>query len=444
VAAGNHSTCRGRLRAWLAGAVAVGTTSAIVIIVSTAEPASAQSSPAPVDLGKAGSFAAFAQDSVVSGWLPAVITGDVGVDQAGPEALKGFPPGVIEGEVHVADAAAEQVDADIEAAYNDLSGRAADDMVGPQLGGMTLAPGVYRSTDDLDLDGTLTLDAQGDRDAVFVLQTPQDSSLIAQLNSAVVLINGADACNVFWQVGQDFALFNGSRFAGTVLASRSAALNEGAAVGGRLLVRDGPVVFVAGNNVVDLPDCDAPTATTARQSSSTHIDGRPGGRQAGTRESADREPSGAESGDQRSARTGSAGSESMADESTGEESASRRSAGGDSTGDESTGDESTGEESASRRSAGGDSTGDESTGEESASRRSAGGDSTGDESSGGESATGRFAGDQPAGGLPAAGLPTGDLPGAGSADPIPGVGLPRMNSVPSLDGLLGLGRLLSI
>ena len=122
---------------------------------------------------------------------------------------------------------------------------------------MTLAPGVYRSIDDLDLDGTLTLDAQGDRDAVFIFQVPDDSSLIAQLNSAVVLTNGARACKVFWQVGQDFAGFDGVRFAGTVLATRSAALNERGAVDGRLLVRDGPVVFVAGNNVVTRPDCDA-------------------------------------------------------------------------------------------------------------------------------------------------------------------------------------------
>ncbi|MFD1524226.1 ice-binding family protein, partial [Pseudonocardia yunnanensis] len=324
MAAGNHSARRGRLRAWLAGALAVGTTSAVVIIVSTAEPASAQSSPAPVDLGNAGSFAAFAEDSVANGRLPTVIAGDVGVNQAGPEALEGFPPGIVDGEIHVADAAAERADADVEAAYDDLAGRAADDTVGPQLGGMTLAPGVYRSIDDLDLDGTLTLDAQGDHDAVFVFQTPEDSSLIAQVNSAVVLTNGADACNVFWQVGQDFALFNGSRFAGTVLASRSAALNEGAAVGGRLLVRDGPVVFLAGNNVVTLPDCDAPPAAAGRHSSSTHIDGHPDGRQAGTHESADREPSGVESGDRRSARTESDDNGSMADESTGEESAGRR------------------------------------------------------------------------------------------------------------------------
>jgi hypothetical protein len=228
-----------------------------------------------------------------------------------------------------------------------------------------------------------------------------------------VLTNGADACNVFWQVGQDFALFNGSRFAGTVLASRSAALNEGAAVGGRLLVRDGPVVFVAGNNVVSLPDCDARTAANARQISSIHIDGHPDGRQAGTRESADRAPSGDESGDQRSARTESADSEYMSDGSTG--------------------DESTGEESASSRSAGGDSTGDESTGGESATGRSAGDQPGGDQPAGG----------QPADWLPAAGLSTGRLPGAGSA-PIPGVGLPGMDSVPGLDGLLGLGGLLPL
>ncbi|WP_433284950.1 ice-binding family protein [Pseudonocardia sp. CA-142604] len=396
MAAGNHAARRGRLRAWLAGALAVGTTSAVVIIVSTAEPAAAQSSPAPVDLGKAGSFAAFAEDSVGNGRLPTVIAGDVGVNQAGPDALEGFPPGILDGEVHVADAVAERADSDIETAYDDLAGRAADETVGPQLGGMTLAPGVYRSIDDLDLDGTLTLDAQGDHDAVFIFQTPEDASLIAQLNSAVVLTNGADACNVFWQVGQDFALFNGSRFAGTVLASRLAALNEGAAVAGRLLVRDGPVVFVAGNNVVTLPDCDARAASTTRHSSSTQSDGR----QAGPHESADREPSGGESADRRSARTESADDQSMADESAG----------------------------------------DESRGEESASRRSADGDSTGDESTGGDPATGRSAGDQQAGDLPPYWPTTARLPGPDGS--IPGFVLPQIGGVPSVDGLLGLGGLL--
>ncbi|MCH6172468.1 ice-binding family protein [Pseudonocardia alaniniphila] len=395
MAAGNHSARRGRLRAWLAGALAVGTTSAVVIIVSTAEPASAQSSPAPVDLGKAGSFAAFAENSVANGRLPTVIAGDVGVNQAGPDALEGFPPGIVDGEVHVADAVAERADADIEKAYDDLAGRAADETVGPQLGGMTLAPGVYRSIDDLDLDGTLTLDAQGDHDAVFIFQTPEDASLIAQLNSAVVLTNGADSCNVFWQVGQDFALFNGSRFAGTVLASRSAGLNEGAAVAGRLLVRDGPVVFVAGNNVVTLPDCDARANSTTRHSSSTHSDGHRDGSPAGTHESADREPSGGESGDRRSARTESADDESMADESRG----------------------------------------DESTGEESASRRSADGDSMGDEPTGGVPATGRSAADQQAGDLPPGWPTAARLPGPDGT--VPGFLLPQIGGVPSVNGLLG-------
>jgi hypothetical protein len=194
-------------------------------------------------------------------------------------------------------------------------------------------------------------------------------------------------------------LFNGSRFAGTVLASRSAGLNEGAAVAGRLLVRDGPVVFVAGNNVVTLPDCDA-RAGASRQSSSTRTDGHPGGRQAGTQESADRAPSGDGSGDRRSTRTESADRESMADESTG----------------------------------------DESTDEESTSRRSADGDSTGAESTGGESATGRSTGDLPTGDLPPGWPPAARLPGPDGS--VPGFLLPRLDSVPSLDGLLGLGGLL--
>ena len=83
------------------------------------------------------------------------------------------------------------------------------------LGGMTLAPGFYIFTTSAFLDGVLTLDAQGDLNAVFVFQT--GSTLIVSTNSSVVVINGGKHSNVFWQVGSSASIGTNTSFVGNIL-----------------------------------------------------------------------------------------------------------------------------------------------------------------------------------------------------------------------------------
>ena len=119
---------------------------------------------------------------------------------------------------------------------------------------MLLTSGVYAHDSGMQLTGTVTLDAQGDPAAVFIFKA--GSTLITASNSSVELVNGASACNVFWQVGSSATLGTGTTFVGTVLALTSATLGAGSTVEGRILARNGAVTL--DNNLVAAPSCAAP------------------------------------------------------------------------------------------------------------------------------------------------------------------------------------------
>ena len=123
--------------------------------------APAHAAEATVGLGTAGSFAVLAGQSITNTG-PSVVMGDIGV---GPgTAVSGIPPLVqTDGALHVADAVANQAQADLVAAYDSAAGRSTvTDVTGQDLGGMTLTSGVATHTSGMQLTGTLTLDAQGD------------------------------------------------------------------------------------------------------------------------------------------------------------------------------------------------------------------------------------------------------------------------------------------
>ena len=139
--------------------LAVGTISAMGLVAGIvgAPVASAASVQAPVGLGTATSFAVLA-GATVTNTGPSTITGDVGVSPG--TAVTGFPPGLVtHGTIHAADAVAAQAQLDLTTAYNDAAGRTPADAVPPDLGGLTLAPGVYNSATTMGLTGTVTLDA---------------------------------------------------------------------------------------------------------------------------------------------------------------------------------------------------------------------------------------------------------------------------------------------
>ncbi len=218
---------------------------------------------APVGLGTADAFAVLAAAGVTNTG-PTIIDGDLGTCPT--PAITGFPPGTVNGTVHAGDAVCLQAQSDLTIAYNDAAGRAPTTVYPgvKDLGGLTLTPGVYKA-DAFENSGTLTLDAQGDPNAVFIFQA--GSTLITAPTSSGMLINGAQACNVFWQVGSSATLGVGSTFVGTILALTSITANTNASVTGRLLARNGAVTL--DSNTVTRPVCLPVSTTTSSTSTSS-------------------------------------------------------------------------------------------------------------------------------------------------------------------------------
>ena len=207
----------------------------LLITASLASSAEAASVP----LGTADSFAVLA-GTTVTNTGPSVISGDLGVSPGA--AVTGFPPGTVTaGTIHAADAVALQAQGGLTTAYNDAAGRSSTATISSDLAGSTLGPGVYTSASSLGLSGDLTLDARGDPSAVFVFQA--GSTLTAGSGSRVLLVGGAQPCNVFWQVGSSATIGTTSASAGNILALTSISLTTGATLNGRALARNGAVTL---------------------------------------------------------------------------------------------------------------------------------------------------------------------------------------------------------
>ncbi len=234
-----------------------------VFAVALGAPAALAAQP-QVGLGNAAPFAVLA-GTTVTNTGPSVISGDVGVSPG--TAVTGFPPGQVNnGTIHLGDAVAAGAQADLTTAYNDAAGRTpATTVANPDLGGTTLAPGVYKVASAMSLTGTVTLDGQNDPNAVFIFQA--GSTLITASSSTVKLIGGAQACNVFWQVGSSATLGTGSNFAGTIMALTSASVQTGATVAGRVLARNGQVSL--DDNTITVPTCTTATTTSTTTTGTT-------------------------------------------------------------------------------------------------------------------------------------------------------------------------------
>ena len=205
-------------------------------------------SEAPVKLGSAVDYAVLASSTVTNvNSVGTTVTGDIGVSPG--TAVLGFPPGIVNGRIHAGDVAAAQAQSDVTTAYNDAAGRStAPITVAGNLGGMTLYPGLYKSTSSLAVSsGDLTLDAQGDSNAVFIFQAA--STLTTTSGRQVILRGGANASNIFWQVGSSATFGTGSVFKGTILAYASITFNTGATLEGRALAKNGAVTLDS-NNIV--------------------------------------------------------------------------------------------------------------------------------------------------------------------------------------------------
>ncbi|WP_329430717.1 ice-binding family protein [Streptosporangium sp. NBC_01495] len=262
-------------------AVTPATASATAVTPPTVTPATAGATavtPAtadaatPVQLGTAANFEVLGRDAVTNTG-PTVVTGDLGLWPG--TALSGFPPGTVTGTVHQTDAAAQQAQTDLTVAYDDAAGRPVDATVPTELGGITVTPGVYDSAaGTFQITGTLTLDARGDPGAVFIFKTA--STLVTASDGTVTLVNGAQAANVFWQVGSSATLGTNSAFSGNILALSAITATTGVTVVGRLLSRGGAITL--NTNTVAPPFaqlCGTATTTTTLTSTCPLGDGGP-------------------------------------------------------------------------------------------------------------------------------------------------------------------------
>ena len=238
-----------------AGAGSVNFWASRQIAVYGFSPASAQTAPS---LGSAQRFAVLG-GSTVTNTGSSVITGDLGVSPG--SAVTGFPPGlVVSGTIHGADAAALAAQAAVTTAYNTLVVEACtQDLTGQDLGGQTLTAGVYCFSSSAQLTGTLTLNAQGNANAVFIFK--MGSTLTTASASSVVLINGGSPGNAFWQVGSSATLGTGTSFAGNILALASITVTTGASVTGRALARNGAVTLDTNAVTAPRPITSALTTT---------------------------------------------------------------------------------------------------------------------------------------------------------------------------------------
>jgi LPXTG-motif cell wall-anchored protein len=201
---------------------------------------------------------------------PSVLNNSAGLSPG--SSIVGFPPGIVlpPGTVDATSPAAAQAQLDLNAAYDNAAGRPLNATVTNDLTGLTLVGGVYAgpSKSPLSLSGTLVLDGAGDPNSVFIFQT--DSTLITGSASTVSLINGAQECNVFWQVGSSATLGTGSVFAGNILALADISVTTGVTIHGRALARSAGAVTLD-TDVFTSPTCDltTPVVTTTTTPATT-------------------------------------------------------------------------------------------------------------------------------------------------------------------------------
>jgi len=196
-----------------------------------------------VSLGTTSSFAVLA-GSTITNTGTTIINGSAGGDVGlyPGTVFTGKESASVSGAVHLADAVAIKAKDDLVKAYDDAVGRLPVTRIATELGGTTLTPGIYDSADGtFQITGTLTLDAQGDPDVVFVFKTA--STLITASSSNVNLINSARFCRIFFAVGSSATLGTNSHFVGHILALTSITANTGATVQGQLLARNGAVTL---------------------------------------------------------------------------------------------------------------------------------------------------------------------------------------------------------
>lgn len=217
-------------------------------------PTDASAAQAPVNLGSAGNFVILAKSGIST--VPAsAVTGDLGVSPIDSSAITGFSlildsttqfsrSSQVVGKVYAADYASPTpanlttAVSDMETAFTDAAGRSLPDFTelgSGNIGGMTLAPGLYKWGTDVTIPTDVTI--SGGPNAIWIFQIAGNLTIAGA--KSVILSGGAQARNIFWQVsgGVGVALGTTSHFEGNILAQKAIALQTGASINGRLLAQ---------------------------------------------------------------------------------------------------------------------------------------------------------------------------------------------------------------
>jgi len=226
----------------------------------------AQSSYSAPPLGSAATFAVLAAQTL-GNTGSSVITGDVGVSPG--KEITGTQPQIVSGALHLGDSASALAQSDLATGYAEAQRQTCGlDLGATNLGGLTLIPGVKCFSTNTQLSGTLTLDGQGDQNAVFILKI--QGTLTTASKAVVKLQGGGQACNVYWIVGGSATIGQSSALVGNILTLGSVTMNTGAKVEGRVLSQNGSVTLDTAT--ISRPACrTTSTATVAASPSSAFV-----------------------------------------------------------------------------------------------------------------------------------------------------------------------------
>eukprot|EP01034_Spumella_vulgaris_P040334 gene40334-49881_t len=196
-------------------------------------------------MGHASTYAVLAATTITNSGFTK-ITGDLGLYSG--SSITGFPPATVDGTKNIANPAALLAQNDLTTARNEAAGRPSNQLVGPAVGGLTLSPGVYTSSSDLEVTGTLTLDCQFRLTPVWIFQIA--SIFNVPNGGSVEFINqnllGVEP-KVWWNAGSSATIGTTASVVGTIMAYASVSVGTGSTTG-PLLANNGGVTLLT--NVV--------------------------------------------------------------------------------------------------------------------------------------------------------------------------------------------------
>jgi hypothetical protein len=198
------------------------------------------------NLGLSSTFAIFTAICAIDNIGATTITGDIGTNTG---AFNGFPPGTIDGNIHNSDAFSVQAAIDVDVLYSFFVSLACVSTISNTIGNnQSLTPNVYCINAASYLEDTLILDGQNTRNAQFIFKI--NGAFTTSIFSTILLINQAQAKNIYWQVNGLFNLGESSHFKGTLITNGAISLLTNSSVEGRILSREGAISL--GNNIIEM------------------------------------------------------------------------------------------------------------------------------------------------------------------------------------------------